>query len=593
MNKIKQYLKGVWLADILIIIILTILIINSIIITIPSGIASIDVNALTIVNDKQKFINNFFEYRTLSISNAIYNITDNFNSEPLNEEELLALEGNKYGAYFIIRDTRNNKLYTNNPSIISQLGINSLKMTDKQVIEKLKSRGYIVNYVDNSNKNNLLTYVSDETQTISKKQYLNTENYTEIYFDSYRYIEQQGQKYIKKAYLVLLEIIFLILFILKLILNLIFNPKNIHLNSTVIDDYIFVFKNCLRFRYPRRVIIITGIVTVSGIILYLYSLIDGSKITLFENILTKYPFKSILVISVVPMLVIAYMIKDNIDLCILNQELDKISKGDIDIEINYEKRQDIRELVDHVNKIKSGYKIMLDDKVKNEKLKTELISNVSHDLKTPLTSIINYIELLKRNDLLESEKNEYIDIIDKKSHTLKILIDDLFEMSKLNNGKINLDKTNVDIVSLIYQVIGENCYSFEDKNITFKVNSEFEECVLLLDGNRFSRVIENIVINALKYSINNTRVYVDILDKKDKILISFKNIANYDMNFDNNELFERFVRGDKSRTSTIEGSGIGLSIAKSIIELHNGEVNISVEGDMFKLYILLNKNNNI
>ena len=162
-------------------------------------------------------------------------------------------------------------------------------------------------------------------------------------------------------------------------------------------------------------------------------------------------------------------------------------------------------------------------------------------------------------------------------------------MSKLNSGKITLDKQEIDIISLIHQVIGEYSYMYEDRKLNFVIESTSEEINMLLDGKLMSRVVENIIINAIKYSMDNTRVYVEIQEDEECVIVSVKNIASYKMMFNNNNIFQRFVRGDASRNSNIEGSGLGLAITKSIIELHRGEVNIETEGDMFKIYIKLPK----
>ena len=160
-------------------------------------------------------------------------------------------------------------------------------------------------------------------------------------------------------------------------------------------------------------------------------------------------------------------------------------------------------------------------------------------------------------------------------------------MSKINSGKMKLNRENIDIMSLIHQAIGEYSFLYEDKGIEFKVESNYEEIIMQLDGKMISRAIENIVINSLKYSLEKTRVYVQVEKTEKEVKIAFKNIANYDMDFDDNEIFERFVRADKSRNSNIEGSGLGLAITKSIIELHEGSVNVQREGDMFKIFIIL------
>ena len=166
-------------------------------------------------------------------------------------------------------------------------------------------------------------------------------------------------------------------------------------------------------------------------------------------------------------------------------------------------------------------------------------------------------------------------------------------MSKMNSGKMKLNREIIDILSLIHQGIGEYSSLYSDKNITFKVNCDEEVIYMDLDGKLMSRALENIIINSLKYSMNNTRVYINVYKNDEYVTIAMKNIANYEMDFNEDEMFERFARGDKSRNSKVEGSGLGLAITKSIIELHGGKVNIKREGDMFKIYINLlisNKN---
>ena len=182
----------------------------------------------------------------------------------------------------------------------------------------------------------------------------------------------------------------------------------------------------------------------------------------------------------------------------------------------------IRELADDVNDLRLGYKELVEEGIKNEKLKTELISNVSHDLKTPLTSIINYVNILQLNNIKEEERKEYIEILDKKSQTLKKLIDDLFEVSKMSSGKVELFKYNIDIIQLVYQCIAEVEDVYSEKEIEFKINGP-EECMVKIDPQRMSRVFQNLTTNALKYSLEKTRVYVEIkdLETSNKSSISF------------------------------------------------------------------------
>jgi signal transduction histidine kinase len=268
---------------------------------------------------------------------------------------------------------------------------------------------------------------------------------------------------------------------------------------------------------------------------------------------------------------------------------EEIAKGNLSLKLTKSAYGDLNKMVECINSIRDAYEKTIQDRMKNERLKTELISNVSHDLKTPLTSILTYANLLQRKNLTEEEKENYIDIVDRKTKKLNILMDDLFEVSILNSGKIQLNKEKIDIVELIYQVIGEWSGYYKEKNIKFKINTFSEEVILNIDGKRMSRLIDNLVSNALKYSLSDTRVYIDIEKHNNKIIISLKNISEYDMDFDTDEIFERFKRGDKSRNSKIQGSGLGLAIAKGIAELHNGGMYIDKEGDLFKVYLILNE----
>jgi len=282
-----------------------------------------------------------------------------------------------------------------------------------------------------------------------------------------------------------------------------------------------------------------------------------------------------------------YALKKTLDIIVVNDALRKFNEGNLQQDIKLDGSLAIRELAENINLIKAGYKEILENGVHNEKLKTELISNVSHDLKTPLTSIINYVNILKSGDITDEERAEYLLILEKKSFKLKVLIEDLFEMSKINSGKIKLNRELIDILSLIHQGIGEYSTLYEEKNISFKVTTEEDAIYMELDGKMMSRALENIIINALKYSLTNTRVYINIKLEDDYVKIGVKNIANYEMDFNEEEMFERFARGDKSRNSKVDGSGLGLAITKSIVELHGGEVQIKKEGDMFKIYFML------
>ena len=218
-------------------------------------------------------------------------------------------------------------------------------------------------------------------------------------------------------------------------------------------------------------------------------------------------------------------------------------------------------------------------------MKTELITNVSHDLKTPLTSIINYIDLLKREDIEPESARDYVNVLDNKAQRLKVLIDDLFEASKAASGAMELNIEKIEIVQLLKQVLGENDERISNHGLSLRVNTPEEKVFIKGDGKRLYRVFENLISNIVKYSMENTRVYIDIIKEDECVKIVMKNIAAYELNFDVNEITERFKRADEARTS--EGSGLGLAIAKSIVELHGGTFYIEVDGDLFKSIITL------
>lgn len=225
------------------------------------------------------------------------------------------------------------------------------------------------------------------------------------------------------------------------------------------------------------------------------------------------------------------------------------------------------------------------DTVQSEMLKTELLTNVSHDLRTPLTSIITYGDLLKQESLTDDNRKEYIEIINKKAQRMKHLIDDLFEVTKMNNGEIILDKSEVNLTQLLKQSVSEYSEEFEDHHLKFIFNKPEEAINLPLDGERMWRVFDNIFGNAIKYSMPETRVYLKLEKQNDMAKIELKNISQHELNEEADQLMEKFKRGDSSRHT--EGSGLGLAIINSIVSLHDGNIDIQVDGDLFKLTIYL------
>lgn len=245
----------------------------------------------------------------------------------------------------------------------------------------------------------------------------------------------------------------------------------------------------------------------------------------------------------------------------------------------------LAKLAENINTLRHGVKISRKEQAKSERLKTELITNVSHDLRTPLTSIITYTELLKTPDLSTEDREAYIQIIDRKSKRLKVLIDDLFEASKMASGSIELVKEKVDLVQLLQQALAEHNETISESTLQFRVTTPDKPVYAIVDGQKLWRVFDNLIGNILKYALDNTRVYISVNANEGKGIIVFKNVTKYELGENVDELFERFKRGDTSRKT--EGSGLGLAIAKSIIDLHEGSMDIELDGDLFKITISL------
>ncbi|MDO5517079.1 MAG: sensor histidine kinase [Clostridium sp.] len=267
-------------------------------------------------------------------------------------------------------------------------------------------------------------------------------------------------------------------------------------------------------------------------------------------------------------------------------ETNKIANGNLEGEIS-EDLGIFNPFKEELKKIQSGFKKAVGEEVKSQKMKTELISNVSHDLKTPLTSIITYVDLLKKDDITEEERKSYIDTLDKKSQRLKFLIEDLFEVSKANSGNVKVNLVNVDIAELIKQSEFELEDKFNASNLIIKNNFPQEKIIVSLDSQKTFRIFENLFNNVSKYAMVNSRVYVDMIDEEGEITVTIKNISASEMNFRSDEIVERFTRGDKSRNT--EGSGLGLAIVKSFVELQNGKFEIDIDGDLFKVTIKFKK----
>lgn len=243
-------------------------------------------------------------------------------------------------------------------------------------------------------------------------------------------------------------------------------------------------------------------------------------------------------------------------------------------------------LNNNIYQIKDGFEQAVKEQVQSQNLKTELISNVSHDLKTPLTGIKNYVELLNDPNISEKDKKSYLERLNQYTDRLSILITDLFEVSKANSGNIDLEYSNINIIEFIEQVCAENEELLQTKNLQLVTHLPEKDVIVSLDGNKTYRIFENLFTNISKYALENTRVFLDVKDIGNSVVITMKNTSKAPLDF-NNDITERFVRGDKSRHEA--GSGLGLAIVKSFTEVQNGTFMIETDGDLFKSILSFRK----
>ena len=279
-----------------------------------------------------------------------------------------------------------------------------------------------------------------------------------------------------------------------------------------------------------------------------------------------------------------YMLKKLSYLSYIMDGTQRIKNGDIHHKLQLIGEDNFTTLADNINNIRDGLDKAIDSQLRSERMKSELITNVSHDLKTPLTSIINYVELIKKEENISPEYlKDYINVLDSKSKRLKVLIEDLFEASKASSGNIELNMEKIDLIQLLRQSIGELEEKLSEANLDLKINVPEDKIYVRADGRRLYRVLENLLSNISKYSLPNTRVYIDITEVEGRVKLIMKNISSYELNFDPEEIMERFKRADDSRNT--EGSGLGLAIARDLVKLQGGEFVIDIDGDLFKSII--------
>lgn len=266
----------------------------------------------------------------------------------------------------------------------------------------------------------------------------------------------------------------------------------------------------------------------------------------------------------------------------IEEQLRKIYEGENKeklLEENFTK--EFKDVIGYINDISNGFENAVEQGIKSERLKTELITNVSHDIKTPLTSIINYADLIKSENIENEKVKEYVEILLAKSHRLKRLTEDLVEASKVSSGNVKLSLERLNLIELINQTTGEFEDKFNEKKLDIITTKPKDDIFIEADSRYMYRIIENVFSNISKYALDGSRVYIDIIKNEQKVKIQIKNISTEKLNISEEELMQRFVRGDKSRTT--EGSGLGLSISKSLAELQKGKFDIKIDGDLFKV----------
>lgn len=396
-------------------------------------------------------------------------------------------------------------------------------------------------------------------------------NTTFVYYNANNYIRR-----LNLISVIWTSLALLIYYVLIRVIIINYNERNLFKKNITIKCWNYLSEIMTRSSLIKTFLIMSGLYVISGLLLFVVS-----------AILNIFPI-GILIGIILTIIYIVIFIKELIYLDKIIISSKAATEGKLNCNIEEKGRGHLRELAHDINNIRDGLRKSIESEIKSENMKTELITNVSHDLKTPLTSIINYIDLLKRENIESETAKDYINILDKKSQRLKVLIDDLFEASKATSGAMELNITKIDIVQLLKQSLGENDERFKNSNLSVKLDIPDTKIFINGDGQRLYRVFENLISNIVKYSLSNTRVYIQMyVDDENKVIIIMRNISAYELDFCANEITNRFKRGDSSRST--EGSGLGLAIAKSIVELHGGKFNIEVDGDLFKSIIKLNQ----
>lgn len=370
------------------------------------------------------------------------------------------------------------------------------------------------------------------------------------------------------------ELLFIIILCVSVLLLL-----DINIVSRIMEEGIYGFiadmiKNFIRFTIGSGIVLGIGILILISLENRINKFLFGNKIReILSSILLMFIsinfFPNAITILIIIYLLVRRKVAYIVTIC---DGIKIISEGNLDYKIKTEGYDELAVLSEEINNMSLKLKMKIEEERAAERLKTELITNVSHDLRTPLTSLIGYIQLAANENICTEDKEKYIKISLDKSKKLKVLIDDLFEYSKLESGGIKLDKVKVNVIEIIEQSIGELSVQAKEKNIEFNKNYKNSKIELLIDPSKIGRVFENVLENAVKYSVEKSNININLYEKNEGIIISFENITDSILEEDIKKIFNRFYRTDDSRNSQISGSGLGLAIAKNIVELHGGKI---------------------
>lgn len=368
-----------------------------------------------------------------------------------------------------------------------------------------------------------------------------------------------------------------------------------------LDNKTNIFKNSITYRfgkffvnvitntinYGKKLPLIKRLILLDLLILTCITFMLMFLHVQFYSISLRIVMFILIILSSVLFIVTGYTINRLAYIDEIIEGTEKIKNGDINHKISLRDNNSLTILAENINNLSDGLENAIEETLKSERMKAELITNVSHDLKTPLTSIINYVDLIKKEENVQPDYlNDYINILDNKSKRLKNLIEDLFEASKASSGNIDLNIEKLDLNQLLRQSIGENEEKLIESNLSLKLNIPKEPVYINCDGRRMYRVFENLLVNISKYSHENTRVYVDMVVNENQVFVSMKNISAYELNFEASEILERFKRGDLARNT--EGSGLGLAIARDLVQLQGGKLGVQIDGDLFKVELSFN-----